>query len=187
MIGDDQRRGPPARGQPDQRRDGVGPGVRRLRGRHRQRFIRLNPGRSQPQPVPGHPLPPRLHGRGARDDRDMPVPKPEQVLSGQPAAGDVVAKHAVPGWVRRPAGEMHRWHPQPAQLLAGRTVGADDDHAGRGVLGQGPQRRPLGCGIPRGHGQHELVAVPGQFPLDDLRDHVEARVDEVGHHQADEL
>jgi hypothetical protein len=55
------------------------------------------------------------------------------------------------------------------------------------VLGQGPQRGPLGCGISGGHGQHELVAVPGQFPLDDLRDRVKARVNEVGHHQADEL
>jgi hypothetical protein len=187
MVGDDQRRGPSARGQSDQRRDGVGPGVRGLRGRQRQRVIRVDPGRSQPQPVPGHPLPPRLYRRGAGDDRDPPVPEPEQVLSGQAAAGDVVAEHAVPGGVGRPAGEVHRRHPQRPQFLAGRAVGADDDHAGRGVLGQGPQRRPLGRGVSRGHGQHELVAVPGQLPLDDLRDRVEARVDKVGHHQADEL
>jgi hypothetical protein len=115
------------------------------------------------------------------------VPKPDQVLGGQPAAGDVVAEHAVPGRVRRPAREMHRRQPHRPQFLAGRAVGADDDHAGRGVLGQGPQRGPLGCGISSGHGQHELVAVPGQFPLDDLRDRVKARVYEVGHHQADEL
>jgi hypothetical protein len=50
------------------------------------------------------------------------VPEPEQVLGGQPAAGDVVAEHAVPGRVRRLAREMHRRHPHRPQFLAGRTV-----------------------------------------------------------------
>ena len=185
VVRDKQGGRAPPGGQRQQRPDRRAAGIRAERHGQRQLLAHRDASRLHGQPVALHPLAAGLHVRRPGDDGNPAMTPFQQVFGGRTAAGDLVAEHAVARRVLGPPGQVHGRRAALAELPGRLAVGTDDDDARRAVVRQDAQGRPLLHRVAARHRQHELVATPGELPLHDLGNRLEAGVDQVGHDQPD--